>query len=587
MNIKYLFLLILTIKFIQINGQVLSTYPIHNSVLNNPETNIAIIFNMPLDITKIFEGNIIVTGSKSGVIKYQITFSDNNRILIIDPENDFILGEQVFITFNKPLFSISGVKINISHLLFNIKNDIPLNKLNYEEHLNKRKNDGFPSVTVNIYDNPAPGKIFFHNLSALASDNDRYYGIMENNGTSYFSVQDNNKGLNFTLQKNGYITYWDDKNFLMIDSSYSPIDTFACGNGYDADWHEFQITSDGHAFLLAWDVQVIDMSKIVEGGQEYATVEGVVIQELDENKNVVFQWRSWDHFNITDAEDVDFTTSYVSYVHGNALDIDTDGNILLSCRLMNEITKINKTTGDIMWRLGGKNNQFTFINDNGFCRQHDVRRISNGNITLFDNGECHETQVSRAVEYNLDEINKTATLVWEYKHPKNIYSETMGNVQRLSNGNTFINWGRIPDSNMTGDNLFPAITEVRPNKEIAYELTFDKFFHMLYRSYRFEWEVPSPLSSINNITELNKLIQIYPNPASNILRIRVNSHRINETSIRLYNNIGQLVKQAHFIFNGETDVMQLNISELNSGIYFCVLESNNIKVSRKVIVSKS
>lgn len=40
----------------------------------------------------------------------------------------------------------------------------------------------------------------------------------------------------------------------------------------------------------------------------------------------------------------------------------------------------------MIWILGGRRNQFVFTNDLRFSRQHDIRRLANGNITLFDNG---------------------------------------------------------------------------------------------------------------------------------------------------------------------------------------------------------
>src|SRR5690606_33427409 len=106
---------------------------------------------------------------------------------------------------------------------------------------------------------------------------------------------------------------------------------------------------------------------------------------------------------------------YIDYAHGNAVELDSDGNILISSRHMNEITKIDRTTGEIIWRWGGKNNEFTFVNDTlAFSFQHDIRRLPNGNVTLFDNGNHHKPPRSRAVEYELDEVNKTATVVWQY-----------------------------------------------------------------------------------------------------------------------------------------------------------------------------
>ena len=100
--------------------------------------------------------------------------------------------------------------------------------------------------------------------------------------------------------------------------------------------------------------------------------------------------------------------------------------------------------------MGGPLNEFTFIDDplHGFNKQHDVRRIENGNITLFDNGTQHEPMLSRAVEYEIDELNKTATLIWAYNHPDNIVAVSMGSVQRLPNQNTLINWGFFFETNI-------------------------------------------------------------------------------------------------------------------------------------------
>ncbi len=125
---------------------------------------------------------------------------------------------------------------------------------------------------------------------------------------------------------------------------------------------------------------------------------GEVIQELDAGHNVVFQWRTWDHYAITDATHEDLTAATIDYVHANAIEIDADRNLLLSCRHMDEITKIDHVSGDILWRMGGKHNQFTFVNDSiGFSHQHALRRIANGDFTLFDNGNFHTPPFSRAV----------------------------------------------------------------------------------------------------------------------------------------------------------------------------------------------
>src|SRR5262249_28108787 len=150
------------------------------------------------------------------------------------------------------------------------------------------------------------------------------------------------------------------------------------------------------------------------------------------------------------------TQHLVDYVHGNAVELDSDGNILISSRSMHEITKINRATGAVMWRFGlhALNNQFAFVNDaRGFKGQHDIRRLPNGNVTLLDNGTCFDAPLySRVVEYRLDEVNKVATLVREFRNAPDLYTPFMGNAQRREGGGTMIGWG--------GTNPDPKVTDL-------------------------------------------------------------------------------------------------------------------------------
>jgi hypothetical protein len=144
---------------------------------------------------------------------------------------------------------------------------------------------------------------------------------------------------------------------------------------------------------------------------------------------------------------------------------------------MDEITKINRQTGEIIWRLGGKRNQFEFINDpDGFNYQHDVRRLANGHITIFDNGNYHTPPYSRAIEYQLDEGLLKAEKVFEFRHNPDIHSGKLGNVQGLSTGNTIIGWGLHKT----------AVTEIRPDGTTVFELDFTDNVYS-YRAFRFPW----------------------------------------------------------------------------------------------------
>ncbi|GJM40112.1 MAG: hypothetical protein DHS20C20_03940 [Ardenticatenaceae bacterium] len=358
------------------------------------------------------------------------------------------------------------------------------NALSYTDYLERPYQTlppDFPKIDVlTKADGVGDGYLFVSNFNWGDMPNSHpYIMILDNNGEPIFAREVEGGAIDFKPQPNGRLTYFDRGlgHYVVLDHTYTPVDTIAAGNGYDTDLHELLITEEEHAILMIYDPQPVDMSKIIPGGDPNAIVIGLVLQELDENDNVIFEWRSWDHFEITDAT-VDISGANVDYAHGNSIDIDDDGNWIISSRHMDEVTKINRQTGEIMWRLGGKNNQFSFTNEaHKFYHQHDARRLENGNLLLFDNGGPGFRLTSRAIEYALDEINMTAEAVRIFTNTPEIFSLAMGSARRLPNGNTLVGWG----------SGYPAITEFRPDGSKAFELAFDAPL-VSYRAIRASWE---------------------------------------------------------------------------------------------------
>ena len=370
---------------------------------------------------------------------------------------------------------------------------------------------------VTIWDNPTPGFIFVspnnqHTLSV--TDNSGGNVILKNNSSNDIT----DSYIDFKKHFNGLYSYYDFKmlKYYITNPNYDIIDSVTCVGNYMVDFHDFLILRNGNMLLLGTETRIMDLSIIVPGGNPEAHVGGYVIQEIDRNKNLVFEWHSFDHIPITDATpDVDLTQITIDYIHCNAFEEDLDGNILLSNRYLDEVTKINRITGEIIWRLGGKyckNNQFTFINDSisngffGFTHQHSPRRLPNGNLIMLDNGNLRyfgtDTRpYSRIVEYHLDEINKIATKVWEFKPEPELYIPVMGNVQQLSNGNIFICWGIFSDDfNDTLNPVKPIIYEVNRNGDILLRMELNV---APYRAYKYDVNLNSKTMLINSIGTLN------------------------------------------------------------------------------------
>jgi len=267
------------------------------------------------------------------------------------------------------------------------------------------------------------------------------------------------------------VTAWAYGAYYVMDESYTVVDTWTIHNGLGADEHGLTLLDNGHALLFSYIPLPTDLSSY--GGPQQGHVMDIYIEEQDAAKNVVFSWRASEHIPLLDT----YTGLYESpadYVHTNAVVMDTDGNLLVSSRNLSEITKINRQTGEIMWRLGGRKNQFTFTNDSGFWYQHDINRLANGHITLFDNGNRHTPPFSRAVEYEIDETTKTITRTWQFPSDQSVFAPFMGSAQRLDNGNTFIGWGALPH-----------VTEATAAGSKAFEMTLGA---LSYRAFRFTWD---------------------------------------------------------------------------------------------------
>src|SRR5215208_1609997 len=222
------------------------------------------------------------------------------------------------------------------------------------------------------------------------------------------------------------------------------------------DHHEllltFRDTALEAAHFFAYSLRTVDASQHGLGPGTLLAGHSILRQSAS-NANT-FLWNAWDHVTLDDWIEPPFQAPF-DFDHPNSLDIGRDGNFLVSFRNMGEVTKLDSRNGRIIWRLGGRNNQFRFVNDpkNGFSAQHFAREVEDGHVLIYDNGTRHEPPETRVVEYALDTVAKTATLVWEYRHSPPIYTAFMGSAQRLRDGLTFINYstvGRVAMVNRAG-----------------------------------------------------------------------------------------------------------------------------------------
>jgi len=342
----------------------------------------------------------------------------------------------------------------------------------------------FPYINITTSNNPDAQYIFIDNRGG---NGDPWNVIFDNSGQPVWYSKYPDERRDMKVQHNGVMTMLardeGGDHYNGFNTNYQQIAQYWTSNGFTGDEHELQVLADGTYFMTALDTETVDMSRYIAGGQTNASVTESAIQEFTPEGDLILQWRAWDHVNILDEQAfIDLTSSSLDFTHMNAIDVDTDGNILLSSRNTSEITKIDRKTGLVIWRLGGVESDFTFPNDplNGPANQHAVRMVTTNDYTLFDDGNLHNPSVSRGVEYVVDTNKMTATVIWQYPPvpTTSIYAYYMGNTQRLTNGNTLIDWAVGP---------LPKLTEVRPDGTKAFEMNWVNQYEA-YRTWRCSWQ---------------------------------------------------------------------------------------------------
>ena len=272
-----------------------------------------------------------------------------------------------------------------------------------------------------------------------------------------------------------------DGYYVIMSNSYREIATVTAGNGLAGDIHEFLITPRNTALITVYRRIAKDLSPV--GGPKRGSIFEGVVQEIDiASGRVLFEWHSDDHVAISEsyaklppAAQGGKAAPY-DYFHINSVDLEPNGNLLISARNTQAVYEIRPSDGQVLWRLGGKKSDFAMGQGTSFAWQHDARRQADGTITLLDNGAAPKVkEYSRAIRLDLDTERRRATLVRSYAHPRRLLASSQANAQFLPGGHVFVGWGAQP-----------YFTEFAQNGRVLLDGRFGSGADS-YRAYRFEW----------------------------------------------------------------------------------------------------
>jgi hypothetical protein len=338
--------------------------------------------------------------------------------------------------------------------------------------------------------------------------------ILEQNGNVvwFHAIPAGQEASDFRTQTyNGQpvLTWWQGTNFgglskgvdYIYNDKYQQIATVQAGNGLSSDGHEFLITPQNTALIVAYTTATADLTSI--GGPANQTVIDGVVQEINiKTGKVLWQWNSADHVPYSQSEQplpASPSTPW-DWFHVNAVKLDTDGNLLIDARDTWTGYKVDRHSGQIIWQLGGKASANNFnivaapgqvLNKGGVITawQHDFESQGNGIYTFFDNESAGVANtgvdataqfgLSRAVTVKLDQRTHSATLINSFNQPEGLTAPSQGNSQRTAEGNTVVGWGSLP-----------YWSEFSPSGQLLYNAQFPTGVNS-YRAYLLPWNPSS------------------------------------------------------------------------------------------------
>ena len=197
---------------------------------------------------------------------------------------------------------------------------------------------------------------------------------------------------------------------------------------------------------------------------------------------MLWEWSALDHVGIGETyTNIPKKAGVVSdYFHINSIDELPDGNLLVSARNTWALYEIDKRTGDVIWRLGGRRSDFAMGQGTRFAWQHDAREQADGTITLFDNEAMPKIgDVTRLLTLDVDETTRQVKVQRALTHPRRILSGAEGNTQLLGDGGMFSGWG-----------LGRTVTEQAGDGTLRFEAKLPNNADT-YRGYTYAWS-PEP-----------------------------------------------------------------------------------------------
>jgi hypothetical protein len=509
-------------------GTTLSVSPLPDSLDASPSTQISLL-GAPAGNLSDVKVSGSRTGSHSGRLR---AYSQGDGASFV-PSKPFQTGETV--TVSGKVLTGSATQAFAYHFIVAWQDPLPHVKAGAQptgkpeevQRFHSRPDLQPPVVTVTANaPQAAPGYIFATPYSGPGQDGPM---IFDSSGQLVWfdPLPNGTEATNLQVQQlegQPVLTWWQgyippqgfgEGEEMIANSSYHE-SVVKAGNGYQADLHDFKLTSQDTALMTVFDPIHCDLSSV--GGPHSGAITDGVIQEIDLRTGLVRrEWHSVDHIALSETYSSASQATIewpLDYFHINSLDPHPDGTMLISARNTSALYMLNQQTGQIQTRIGGRHSSVKLGAGAATAYQHDATLLANGTISVFDNGGVPKVHPqSRGIIIAVNTQAGTDTLVAQYVHPTALAAGSQGNFQTLANGDAFLGWGALP-----------YFSEFSPSGQLLFDAHLPAK-NQSYRGYRFSWtgtppSAPSIAASASGATATATVYASW-NGATNVTSWRV------------------------------------------------------------------
>ena len=277
----------------------------------------------------------------------------------------------------------------------------------------------------------------------------------------WYSMSDTTFSRPFNLSSDfSYISL--SKKNIVHELSYNG-DTILTLNMVDDEIHH-EITTYSNLYDSSRVYIGLTYEYLINPNSEVDSIIGDGISVYNNSGKKIWSWNIFDHVSPYDEK----YKIQNDWSHANGVEVDYDGNFLISFRNFSQIWKIDSRSGKILWRLG-IDGDYILKENEIFYSQHAIHKNHNSNYMLFDNGARDYRETSRALVFSLNEKSKIFNYIRSVFLPDDLFTFKQGSVYNIND-----------DKYLFCSSTNNKIIILNSNGEILWDLKSDHSFYRVY-----------------------------------------------------------------------------------------------------------